>query len=78
MPVCHLPGCKSKVKKKIQLAIHQHSANNGEVKIFKNFYPQSLSPVFCVHMHAALRVCVTYATEHTQQADRRSICKDKF
>ena len=48
------------------------------MKIFKNFYPQCLSPVFCVHMHATLRVCVTYATEHTQQADRSSICKDKF
>lgn len=64
MPVCHQPGCKSKLKKKIQLAIHQHSANNGEVKIFKNFYPQSLSPVFCVicMLHC---VCVLLMQQNT-------------
>lgn len=64
MPVCHLPGCNSKVKKN-QLATHQHSVNNGEVKIFKNFYPQCLSPVFCVHMHATLRVCYLCNRTHT-------------
>jgi len=55
---------KVKWKKKIQLAIHQHSANNGEVKIFKNFYPQSLSPVFCVicMLHC---VCVLLMQQNT-------------